>query len=174
MFYVIIILTINNQKGFIMFSSLFLTKNQKMVRKWTKEHEKIVVLVHNVIAEYSKNNHKKAKKILINLNNIVIDHITDENIEFYRLIKDGNRLSYENQKNTEEFLETFKDTKQTLMVFLTKYTRKSVELDDEFFETLTTLADILMERIKYEESKLYSSLDISREEERIERLKRQI
>jgi len=157
-----------------MFSSLFLTKNQKMVKKWIKEHEKIVVLTHNVIAEYSKNNHKKAKKILIKLNNIVIDHITQENIEFYRIIKDENHFSYENKKNTEEFIETFKDTKQTLMLFLTKYTKPSVPLDDEFFEKLTSLADVLMDRIKYEENKLYVSLNISREEEKIERMKRQI
>ena len=157
-----------------MFLSLFLTKNQKLVRKWTKDHENIVLLTNQVIAEYSKNNHKKAKKLLVNLNNLVVDHVTDENIEFYKLLKDEDRLSIKNKAYTEEFIETFAEIKKDLMAFLTKYTRKDVALDDEFFEELTTLADVLVERIQYEESKLYAILNISREEEKWEKIKRSI
>ncbi len=157
-----------------MFFSLFLTKNQKLVRKWTQEHEKIVLLTHQVIAEYSKNNHKKAKKLLISLNNLVVDHVTNENIEFYKLLKDEDRLSPKNKQYTEEFIETFADVKKDLMKFLTKYTRKEIPLDDDFFETLTSISDLLLERIQYEESKLYAILNISREEEQWERIKRSI
>jgi len=157
-----------------LFLSLFLTKNQKLVRKWTKDHENIVLLTNQVIAEYSKNNHKKAKKLLVNLNNLVVDHVTDENIEFYKLLKDEDRLSIKNKAYTEEFIETFAEIKKDLMAFLTKYTRKDVALDDEFFEELTTLADVLVERIQYEESKLYAILNISREEEKWEKIKRSI
>jgi hemerythrin len=169
-------MTINNinSKGFILLLSLFLTKNQKLVRKWTKEHEKIVLLINRVIAEYSKNNHAKAKKLLTALNNLVVDHVTDENIEFYKLLKDEKRLSPKNKHYTEEFIETFADVKKDLMKFLTKYTRKEVPLDDEFFETITAISEILLDRIQYEESKLYAILDISREEEKWERIKREI
>jgi len=157
-----------------LFSSLFLSKNQKLVRKWKKDHEKIVLLTHKVIAEYSKNNHKKAKKTLVTLNNMVIDHITDENIEFYKLLNDKNRLTNKNKKHTEEFIDTFKETKMTLMQFLTKYTQKETPLDNEFFTTLNKLAEVLTERIKFEESNLYSILDISKEEEKWEHIKRSI
>ena len=157
-----------------MFSSLFLSKNQKLVKKWKKEHEKIVLLTHKVIAEYSKNNHKKAKKALVSLNNLVIDHVTDENIEFYKLLNDKDRLTSKNKKHTEEFIDTFKDVKMTLMQFLTKYTRKEVPLDDEFFNTLNKLAEVLTERIKFEESNLYTILDISKEEEKWAQIKRAI
>jgi len=157
-----------------MFLSLFLTKNQKLVKKWTHEHEKIVFLVNKVIAEYSKNKHKKAKKLLVELNNLTVDHITDENIEFYKLLKDEERLSQQNKEYTEEFIDTFADIKKDLMKFLTKYTRKETELDDEFFETLTAISDILLERIKYEEVKLYSILNISRKEEKWEKMKREL
>jgi len=133
-----------------------------------------VLLTNQVIAEYSKNNHKKAKKLLINLNNLVVDHVTDENIEFYKLLKDEDRLSPKNKAYTEEFIETFVDVKKDLMKFLTKYTRKDVELDDEFFEILSSIADVLLERIQYEESKLYAILNISREEEKWEKIKRSI
>ncbi len=157
-----------------MFFSIFLTKNQKLVKKWTQEHEKIVLLSNQVIAEYSKNNHKKAKKLLIALNNLVVDHVTDENIEFYKLLKDEDRLSSKNKQYTEEFIETFADVKKDLMKFLTKYTRKDVGLDDEFFDTLTAISGVLLDRIQYEESRLYAILNISREEEKWEKIKRSI
>jgi len=154
--------------------SIFLTKNQKLVKKWKKDHEKIVLLTNQVIAEYSKNQHKKAKKLLIELNNLIVDHITNENIEFYKLLKDEDRLTPQNKEYTEEFIDTFADIKKDLMKFLTKYTRKDVMLDDEFFDSLTTISEVLVERIQYEEEKLYSILDISREEEKWERRKREI
>jgi uncharacterized protein YdiU (UPF0061 family) len=161
-------------EGVSMFSSLFLSKNQKLVKKWTKEHEKIVLLTHNVIAEYSKNNHKKAKKLLKSLNNLVIDHVTDENIKFYQLQKDRKKLSLKHEEAVEEFIETFKDTKSDLMNFLTRYSRDSVHLDETFFTTLNQLAEILIERIEFEEKNLYELLNISKEEEKWERIKREI
>jgi len=155
-----------------MFKSLFLTKNQKLVKKWTKEHEKIVLLTNRVIAEYSKNNHKKSKKFLVELNNLVVDHVTDENIEFYKLQRDASRLSSQNMLDVEEFIRTFADVKKDLMKFLTKYTRKDTPLDDDFFETINKIAEVLIERIEYEEAKLYSTLNISRSEQKWENLKR--
>jgi len=147
-------------------SSLFLSKNQKLVKKWTKEHEKIVLLIHNVLAEYSKNNHKNAKKELILLNHLVIDHVTEENIEFYKLLKDKNWISMKNRKYTEEFVATFKDMRLDLMKFLTHYTKKKTPLDDKFFDSLNEISEILRERIDFEEENLYALLNVSRAEER--------
>jgi hypothetical protein len=147
-------------------SSLFLSKNQKLVRKWKAEHEEIVVLVHKVLAEYAKNNHRAAKKALIELNNVVVDHVTDENIEFFRILKDKERYSLKNREATEEFVSTFKDMRLDLMRFLTHYTKKKSVLDDEFFDTLNGIADVLSERIKFEEENLYYLLDVSRSEEK--------
>lgn len=149
-----------------MLSSLFLSKNQKLVRKWKAEHEEIVVLVHKVLAEYAKNNHRAAKKALIELNNVVVDHVTDENIEFFRILKDKERYSLKNREATEEFVSTFKDMRLDLMRFLTHYTKKKSVLDDEFFDTLNGIADVLSERIKFEEENLYYLLDVSRSEEK--------
>ena len=155
-----------------MFSSLFLSKNQKLIKKWTKEHEKIVLLTHQVIAEYSRNDHKKAKKKLIALNSLVIDHVTDENIKFYKLVKDKENSSIKNEKAIHEFVETFKETKMSLMQFLTKYTRESAHLDDKFFTTLNEIAEVLIERIDFEEKNLYHLLDISKEEEKWAKIKK--
>jgi len=123
-------------------------------------------LVHKVLAEYSKNNHKGAKKVLIELNNIVVDHVTDENIEFFKLVKDKEHVSLKNREATEEFVSTFKETRLDLMKFLTHYTKKKTVLDDDFFNTLNEIADVLSERIKFEEENLYALLDVSKKEEK--------
>jgi hypothetical protein len=147
-------------------SSLFLSKNQKLVKKWTQEHEQIIILTNQVLAEYSKNKHKNAKKALIKLNNILVDHVTDENIEFYKLLKDETRVSIKNKKATKEFVDSFKDMRLDLMKFLTHYTKRKTVLDEEFFVTLNGIADVLQERIDFEEKNLYTLLSIPKSKER--------
>ncbi len=141
-----------------MISGLFLSQNQKLVKKWTKEHEQIVLLATNVIGEYSKNNKISAKKYLVKLNDLAVDHLMNEDIEFYRLLKDQKRLTPENEKEIKEFTETFKGTKMTLMGFLTKYTREDAILNDTFFKVFNELVDVLVKRIEFEESNLYTLL----------------
>ena len=138
---------------------LFSSKNQKLVKKWEKEHEQIVVLAHNVIAAYSKNDHKKAKKELKALNELAVDHVMNEDIEFYKLLKDQKRNDSKTEKMVKDFTHTFKDTKIALMNFLTKYSRPEIELDEEFFTTFNELVGVLGERIAFEEENLYVKLN---------------
>ncbi len=142
-----------------MFDGLFLSKNQKLVKQWKKEHEKIVVLANKVIAAYSTNNQKRAKELLKELNIIAVDHLMSEDIEFYRIQKDEKRVTPNNKEHINEFNDTFKNTKMSLMMFLTKYTKDDVELDEEFFKSFNKIVDILGRRIRYEEDNLYSILD---------------
>jgi len=142
-----------------MFFSLFSSKNQKLVKKWKKEHEQIVVLAHKVIAEYSKNNHEATKRELQALNDLAVDHLMNEDIEFYRLLKDEKRLDLKTEKMVKEFIETFRGTKTTLMNFLTINSRPETKLDDEFFKTFNELVEVLGQRIAFEEENLYSKLD---------------
>jgi len=141
-----------------MISSLFLNKNQKLVKRWTKEHEQIVVLATKVIGEYSKNNINNAKKALKELNILAVDHVMNEDIEFYRLMKDQKRLTRTSESLIKEFTTTFKGTKMALMNFLTLYTKEDAILDDEFFKTFNDIVAILGERIEFEEKNLYSLL----------------
>ena len=138
-----------------MFGSLFASKNKKLVTKWEKEHEQIVVLAHKVIAAYSKNDHKQAKKELVALNELAVDHVMNEDIEFYKLLKDQKRNDSKTEKMVKEFTKSFKGTKIALMNFLTKYSRPETVLDDEFFTTFNELVGILGERITFEEENLY-------------------
>ena len=141
-----------------MFISLFSSKNKKLVKKWKKEHEEIVVLAHKVIAAYSKNNQQAAKNELKALNELAVDHVMNEDIEFYRLLKDKKRLDDTTEELVKDFTATFKDTKMTLMNFLTKYSKPEVELDEEFFTTFNAIVEVLAKRITFEEENLYVKL----------------
>jgi len=142
-----------------MFGSLFSSKNQKLVKQWEKEHEQIVVLAHKVIAAYSKNNHDAAKKELKALNELAVDHLMDEDIQFYRLLKDQKRLDAKTEKLVNEFTQTFKGTKIALMGFLTKYSRPEAILDEEFFTAFNEIVGVVAERIAFEEENLYIKLN---------------
>lgn len=147
----------NKKKGWILFS-FFSSKEQKLVKKWHKEHEQIVELATKIIAEYSKNNTKKAKELLQELNVLAIDHIMNEDLEFYRLQKDSKNIDGDTIKMMDEFSRTFKGTKIALMKFLTKYTKDDVVLDEEFFNTFNSIVGILAKRIDFEEENLYAEL----------------
>ncbi len=141
-----------------MFSLLFSSKNQKLVKRWSKEHEQLVVMAHKVIAEYSTNNHAAAKQALVKLNKLTVQHLMEEDIELYRLLKDQKRMDTDTKALVDEFKKTFQGTKSVLMIFLTKYTRAEAILDEEFFKTFNELVGVLGERIAFEEENLYSKL----------------
>ncbi len=141
------------------FGSLFLSKNQKLVKKWKKEHTQIVVLAHKIIDAYSKNNYNVAKKELEALNSLAVGHLMDEDIQFYRLLKDQMEVDSKTERLVSEFTKSFKSTKITLMKFLAKYTRPEAVLDDEFFNTFNEIVAILGERIAFEEENLYIRLE---------------
>jgi len=137
---------------------LFSSKNQKLVKKWQKEHEKIVELAHKVIGEYSKNNHDAAKKAVVELNSLAVDHVMNEDIEFYKLMRDEKRIDDKTEVLVDDFIKSFKKTKLTLMSFLSNYSKPDVPLDEEFFTTFNQLVEVLGKRIEFEEKNLYSQL----------------
>jgi len=141
-----------------MMFGLFASKNQKLVKKWQKEHEEIVELAHKVIGEYSKNNHEGAKKALQKLNALAVDHVMNEDIEFYKLMRDDKRIDSKTEVLVDDFIRSFKKTKLALMEFLSKYSKPEVPLDDEFFKTFNEIVEVLAERINFEEKNLYSKL----------------
>ena len=141
-----------------MFSSIFGSKTQKLVKKWEKEHQEIVVIATKVIENYNTHNYAKAKKYLSDLNSLAVSHIMNEDIEFYKLLRDKKRIDKETDNMINEFTQSFKDTKLALMNFLYKYTRDDTKLDQEFFDTFTKIIDVVGKRIDFEEKNLYQKL----------------
>jgi len=103
-----------------MLSKIFESKNKKLIKKWTKEHQEMSDLAHRVLAEYSKNNKKKAKQELKELATLTIGHLLDEDIEIYKMLKDNKKLEAKIIKMAEEFTQSFKETKIYIIEFLQK------------------------------------------------------
>ena len=143
-----------------MFELLFSSKNHKLVKKWVKEHEDIVILAHKIIAEYSLNNHTAARKYLVQLNRLAVNHLMIEDIELFKLLREKKKLDEKTEKLAKEFQDGFMTTKIALMDFLTKYSKPNVVLDDVFFKSFNDIVGVLAERIDFEEKNLYSSLDV--------------
>ncbi len=141
-----------------MFEAIFGTKNQKLVKTLTKEHEKIVILAKKIIDDYSNDDAKALKKHLIELRSIAINHVMTEDIEFYRLLKDKEHLNDEIKNSVQTFTKSFHDTKVVLRDFLRKYTKDNVTYNEEFFTTLNAIVKALGSRIEYEEKNLYKLL----------------
>jgi len=142
------------------FFSFFSSKNQKLVKQWTKEHQQIVTLATRVISSYSDNKLSKAKKELKELRTVTLNHLMTEDIEFFKLLKDSKNLDKETEKFVNEFKNTFYDTKTVLRRFLKQYTDDDAVLDDKFFESFNGLVGVLADRIAFEENNLYNRLNI--------------
>ncbi len=143
-----------------MFGSLFESKNRKLVHKWEEEHKEIVALANEVIESYDKGEYASAKEALRKLNTLAVDHVMDEDLKLFKLMKEeSEKLDRETQSLVDDFIAGFKHTKIALMNFLAKYTSPEVPLDEEFYTTFKELVDILAQRISFEESNLYSRLN---------------
>jgi len=141
--------------------SLFKSKNKKLVDRWEKEHENLVVLGNKVIAEYVKGNQEKSKFYLKQFVDQAMDHLSSEDIEMFKLLRSANLDNRKVETMIDDFQRSFKDTKTTLMKFLSKYVKPETELDEEFFDTFQKIMEILAQRIEYEESNLYFQLRLS-------------
>ncbi|AKF24733.1 hypothetical protein YH65_04530 [Sulfurovum lithotrophicum] len=143
-----------------MFGSLFKSKNQKLVHKWEEEHKEIVALATKVLEAYEANDEKAAKQALKKLDSLAVDHVMDEDLKLFKLMKEeAEKIDKETQRMVEDFVASFGQTKVTLMKFLAKYSKPDVPLDKEFHTTFKELVDILAQRISLEESNLYSKLN---------------
>ncbi len=136
--------------------NIFDSKEKKKIRKWKKEHNAIVRLATGIIAAYSKNDHKKAKAKLRKLNDLAVDHVMNEDLSFYHWKKSA---TPEMAGHIDHFTGSFKDTKMSLMNFLSKYSKEHEALDDQFFIDFNGLVEVLALRIEFEENILYAQME---------------
>lgn len=134
---------------------IFGSKNKKLVKKWEDEHEEMVVLAHKVIEKYTSNKMKDAKKALKELNILASSHLMNEDIEFFRLMKNSKRKNHKIEIEVNHFKKSFKDIKIPLLHFLSRYSKDDSILDQVFFDTFIETVEVLGERIKFEEDNLY-------------------
>ncbi|WP_456432988.1 hemerythrin domain-containing protein [Nitratifractor sp.] len=141
--------------------SLFESKGKRLVKRWKKEHEQLVILGERVIAEYVKGNREEAKKALKRFTDAAMEHLTSEDIEMFRLLRDSKLDDRKVEELINEFQDSFKAAKTGLMKFLATYVQADTPLDETFFDAFQKLMDVLKQRIDYEERNLYFYLSLS-------------
>jgi len=143
------------------FSSFFSSKNQKLVKQWTKEHEQIIALSANVKEAYRINKFVTAKKELKKLRKLTLNHLMSEDNELYKLSETLQETDEEITGLIHSFSESFHDTKPALIHFLKEYANDEAVLDDNFLKTLNKLHVAFSKRVIYEEKTLFSRLSAS-------------
>jgi hemerythrin len=136
------------------------SKTQKLVSKWSDEHQEIVRLAGAVVHAYTVHDEKKAKKALTDLSGLASSHFMDEDLEFFKL-KRTKKIPADVEASITEFVEGFKKTKLSLMTFLAHYSHPDTELTPEFFEEFNGIIEAVAGRIEFEENNLYELLNRS-------------
>ena len=134
------------------------SSNEKIVIQWKKEHREIVASVNKIIKAYKVNELDVIRKEMENLNNLTLEHLMSEDVEFYKFLILGDSLDKEIKELIEDFIETFEKTKPVLLDFLTKYILPEAIYDQEFFDNFKTIVGVLLERVTYEEKTFYKVL----------------
>jgi len=142
-----------------MFGLLFGSHNKKLVKKWQKEHHKILQQAQKVFEAYEYNDQNAVAKLLEDLRFSAMEHLMDEDIEFNKLLDKKEKLTPELEKGISDFTKSFEAIKPKLREFLRYYTQKGVEYNGEFLIAFTEIAEALQKRIAYEEETLYRILE---------------
>ena len=135
-----------------MLISFFLSKNQKLVNKWHKEHLKIVSLAEGIIECHHKNKLAALKKKLKQLRELTLNHLMDEDIQLYKLLESKRETDKEIEELIVKFDDTFRGIKIALMNFLSKYNSSDSVLDDNFFKSFSEIVKVVVDRIDFEEA----------------------
>jgi len=136
---------------------IFDSKTKKLVKKWEQEHERLVELAGKIINNYAKHDEKQAKRELAMLSDLASSHFMDEDLNFYKLTRDG-KFDEETTQKVKEFTESFKKVKIDLMSFFANYSRPEVPLDDDFFRHFNAIVEAVGKRIEFEEGDLYKNM----------------
>jgi len=137
---------------------IFDSKNKKAVKKWEKDHLEIVSLAGNVISAYATNDEQKVRDALRILNKVTTEHLMNEDIEFYKMMRDQKRMTQQTERLIKDFKDSFSGVKLELINFLTNYSKNDSVIDEDFFKKFNELVEIVSERISYEENNLYMLL----------------
>ena len=132
--------------------------NKALVVQWKIQHREIAASAGKILKAYEANELNILRKEIENLNNLTVEHLMSEDMEFYKFSMLEDSLDDEMKGFIEDFVETFEETKIALMDFLTKHTLADAVYDQDFIDNFKTIVGVLSERIAYEEKTLYKTL----------------
>ena len=134
---------------------LFKSTNKKVVDGWKEDHQKLVGLAGVIIEAYEEGDTKKVRDTLKVLSKGTAIHLMNEDLEFFKMIKDKRRVTPKTESSIREFKESFAGIRVALMKFLKKYSADDSIIDEDFFKQFNDIVGVLAKRIEFEEENLY-------------------
>ncbi len=138
------------------------TAKKKHIKEWQHEHRELRKLLEKIADAYEREDHKTLRKLLIDLEVKVVDHLLSEDTIFFEILRsvDGNDPKYtDTVEMIEEFRKSFGGAKVAVMEFLVTYTAHNAKYDRKFKENFDTIAKALSERIFFEETHCYGVIN---------------
>ena len=132
-----------------------ITHNAKKVKKWHSEHRKLEEYAGKVLSAYDKQDIKQTRKYLNKLELLALNHLMNEDVTFFELLKKSKGHDTKVVSAINEFRHSFMDIKKALFHFFIYYTNPKNDLDTLFKKKLDGIISALVARIEFEEQNLY-------------------
>ena len=128
----------------------------KLIKKFHKDHKKLVMHIENINKAFQANNIVKAKQSLQKLKMEMLGHFMEEDIKLYWYMKHYYKDSEHTISTIKIFEESIKKIQKDVVAFLDYYSQETIALDKTFEKEFNSIIDALSTRIATEESNLYT------------------
>jgi iron-sulfur cluster repair protein YtfE (RIC family) len=128
----------------------------KLIKKFHKDHEKLIKTVTKISNAMEEGDTKKVKSLLSQLKTELLGHFMEEDIKLYRYLKKYYVEEDDITKTITMFEESIKDIQKDVVSFLDHYTKENTPLDKKFDEQFNAIVNALGTRIRTEENNLYT------------------
>ena len=128
----------------------------KLIKKFHKDHKKLVATAIKISKKIEAEEHDKIKPLLKQLKLEILGHFMEEDIKLYRYLKKYYANSEESMALINTFEESIKAIQKDVISFLDNYTQENSTLDTNFKKRFHTIVNDLGNRIETEENSLYT------------------
>jgi regulator of sigma D len=130
--------------------------DNKLIKKFHKDHEKLVKTITKIVKSLEKKEDKKSKALLKQLKIEILGHFMEEDIKLYRYLKKYYATAPDTMELVKHFESSIKTIQKDVINFLDTYTQENKTLDKAFETKFYAIVDELGNRIKTEENNLYT------------------
>jgi len=127
----------------------------KLIKKFHKDHEKLIKLLTKIATAVEKSEDKKVRALLSQFKVEILSHFMEEDIKLYRYLKKYYEENEEKKATIMLFQDGIKTIQSDIINFLDSYIKEDKEFDKVFQDRFKDIINAFGERIKTEESKLY-------------------
>lgn len=128
----------------------------KLIKKFHKDHKKLVGHIGDIQKALSVGNMAKVKLGLKKLKIEILGHFMEEDIKLYWYMKHYYKDVPDTVKTIKVFEESIKKIQKDVVQFLDYYSQETSKLDSVFEEEFNAIIDALGTRIETEENNLYT------------------